>query len=117
MTTISSMTNQFVIVWCNEGVESVIPVSDIEKDVMWRALQGEDAKSPVVRLINFAILRARLNMQRAYEIYSVDATDGISADDITQMFNYSPQNAADTIRRLGNKIYSDRATSRSRVIE
>jgi len=117
MTTISSMTNQFVVIFCNEGIEGVIPVSDIEKDVMWRALQGEDAKSPVVRLINFAILRARLNMQRAYEIYSVDATDGISADDITQMFNYSPQNAADTIRRLGNKIYSDRATSRSRVIE
>jgi len=56
-------------------------------------------------------------MQRAYEIYSVDATDGISAEDITQMFNYSPQNAADTIRKLGFKIYSDRATKKSKVIE
>jgi len=111
------MTNQFVVIFCNEGIEGVIPVSDVEKDVMWRVLQGEDIHSPVPQQINFAILRARYNTQRCYEIYGVEATDGISADDITQMFTASPQHAADTIRRVGNKIYSDRATSRSRVIE
>jgi hypothetical protein len=115
--TISSMTNQFVIIFCNEGLEGVIPVNDVEKDVMWRVLQGENIQSPVPQQINFAILRARYNPQRCYEIYGVNATDGISADDITQMFADSPQCAADTIRRLRNKIYSDRATAKSRVIE
>ena len=54
------------------------------------------------------ILRARYNPQRHYEIYQVEATDGITADDIRDMFESSPQMAADTIRQLGHCYFSDR---------
>jgi hypothetical protein len=50
-------------------------------------------------------------MQRAYEIYTVEATEGITADDIRDMFENSPQTAADTIRERGNCLHSDRAES------
>ena len=59
---------------------------------------------------NHLLLRARFNSQRHYEIYSVEATDGITAEDIREMFEASPQSAADTIRRLGHCMHSDRAT-------
>jgi hypothetical protein len=54
-------------------------------------------------------LRARFNPQRHYEIYIVTATPGIDKDDIREMFENNPQTAADTIRRIGHKYYSDRA--------
>jgi hypothetical protein len=41
----------------------------------------------------------------------VEATEGISADDIRDMFENSPQTAADTIRERGNCLHSDRAKS------
>ena len=60
--------------------------------------------------LHHLILRAKFNMQRHYEIYTVEATEGISADDIRDMFEGSPQTAADTIRERGNCLHSDRVT-------
>lgn len=101
------MNSHFVVIWCNEGLEGVIPVTDIERNVMFQILKGETAESPVSQHINMAILRARFNTQRAYEIYSVEAVPGITTEDVKELFA-SPQYGADTIRRLGYKIYSDR---------
>jgi len=53
-------------------------------------------------------LRARANSQRHYEVYSVHVDEGITKNDIVDMFNDSPQAMADLIRERGNKIYSDR---------
>jgi chromosome segregation and condensation protein ScpB len=56
-------------------------------------------------------LRARSNTQRHYEIYLVNATEGITADDIREMFERNPQTAADLIRERGHKYYSDRVNN------
>ena len=103
------MSEKFVIIFCNEGLEGVIPDTDIERQDTWRALKGEPLTSKVSQAVNMAILRARFNTQRAYEIYGVEAEDGITNSDITDMFEFAPQTAADTIRRIGHKIHSDRA--------
>jgi hypothetical protein len=102
------LADQFVISWCNEGLEGIIPVSDIERDVTFRILKGESVQPSVMASVNHMILRARFNLQRAYEIYSIEAEDGITADDIREMFEACPQTAAETIRRIGYKIHSDR---------
>jgi arsenate reductase-like glutaredoxin family protein len=41
----------------------------------------------------------------------INATDGITADDIRDMFDRSPQTAADLIRERGHKYYSDRVNN------
>jgi hypothetical protein len=61
-------------------------------------------------------LRARFNTQRNYEIYIVHATPEITQEDIVSMFEADPQTAADTIRRLGHKFYSDRATQSRAIV-
>jgi hypothetical protein len=61
-------------------------------------------------------LRARFNPQRNYEIYIVTATPEIDQKDIVEMFEADPQTAADTIRRLGTKFYSDRATQTRAIV-
>ncbi len=103
------MNHNFLVMWCNEGLECVIDLTEDEKNRTWSVLKG---KPPVSQLpsLRHLILRAKFNMQRAYEIYTVEATEGISADDISHMFENSPQMAADTIRERGNCLHSDRVT-------
>jgi hypothetical protein len=103
------MNHNFLVMWCNEGLECVVDLTEDEQQRAWSALKG---KPPVSQLpsLHHLILRARYNQQRAYEIYTVEATEGISADDIRDMFENSPQTAADTIRERGNCLHSDRVT-------
>jgi hypothetical protein len=76
---------------------------------MWQTLRGEPVSETTIPNLNHIMLRARLNSHRHYEIYTCEATDGITAEDIQNMFEASPQTAADTIRRLGHCMHSDRA--------
>jgi hypothetical protein len=100
-------TSTFVVVWDNTGLEYVGNVTEDEQRRVWGKLKGKPVGTALPNL-NHMILRARYNPQRHYEIYQVEATDGITADDIRDMFAASPQTAADTIRRLGHCYFSDR---------
>ena len=105
------MSHQFLIMWCNEGLECCIDLTEDEQRRMWQQLKGEPMSGSAIPNYNHLLLRARVNSQRHYEVYSVEATDGITAEDIKEMFEASPQTAADTIRRLGHCLHSDRATN------
>ena len=100
-------TNTFVVVWDNLGLEYVGNVTEDEQRRVWGELNGKPVPSQLSN-VNQLLLRARYNSQRHYEIYLVTATDGITTDDIRDMFEASPQTAADTIRRLGHCYFSDR---------
>jgi hypothetical protein len=97
----------FAIMWDCYGLEAVARIPD-PADTTFALLKGvEPPKGPN---INHWSLRARFNTQRNYEIYIITATPGISEHDIREMFEYNPQSAADTIRRIGQKYHSDRDT-------
>lgn len=102
-------TNSFLVMWCNEGLECVIPYTNPAHDELIAVLSNKPMKNDIERTLFAMKMRARYNTQRHYEIYTVDATDGITKEDIEQMFENAPQIAADTIRKLGQVIYSDRA--------
>jgi hypothetical protein len=103
------MSHQFLIMWDQLGLECCIDVTEDEQRRMWQQLKGEPVSETAIPNYLHLLLRARFNSQRHYEIYSVEATDGITAEDIREMFEASPQSAADTIRRLGHCLHSDRA--------
>ena len=103
------MSHQFLIMWDQLGLECCIDITEDEQRRMWQQLKGEPVSGSAIPNYNHLLLRARFNSQRHYEIYSVEATDGITAEDIKEMFEASPQTAADTIRRLGHCLHSDRA--------
>lgn len=96
---------QYVVMWDCYGLESVVAVPK-GSTMTFAALSNQPM--PSIPNINMMALRAQFNPQRNYEIYIVSAEDGISADDIREMFESNPQSAAETIRRLGHKFYSDR---------
>ena len=105
--------NAYLIYWCNEGLESVVPISQYEEiDVAntFRILADEDpVRNPINTIIQTMLLRARCNTQRHYELYAIEADHGISGRDIETMFENNPQDSADTIRKIGVKLWSDRA--------
>jgi hypothetical protein len=103
------MSHQFLIMWDQLGLECCIDVTEDQQRRMWQKLKGEPVSESAIPNYQHLLLRARFNSQRHYEIYSVEATDGITAEDICEMFKADPQSAADTIRRLGHCLHSDRA--------
>ena len=105
------MSHQFLIMWCNEGLECCIDVTEDQQRRMWQKLKGEPVSETAIPNYQHLLLRARYNSQRRYEIYTCEATDGITAEDIREMFEADPQSAADTIRRRGHCLHSDRATN------
>lgn len=109
--------SKFIISWCNEGLEGIVPIDQYDRwfeQKVFCILQGtakDDERNPMNGILQSMVLRARYNSQRRYEIYAIEATDGIDEQDIREMFENAPQVAADTIRRIGVKIYSDRLTN------
>ena len=100
-------TSTFVVVWDNTGLEYVGNVTEDEQRRVWGELNGKPVLSQLPN-VNHLVLRARYNSQRHYEIYLIAATYGITTNDIRNMFEASPQTAADTIRKLGHCYYSNR---------
>ena len=104
----------FAIMWDCFGLEAISRLVD-PADKTWALLQNkEPPKDP--NLMHWQ-LRARYNSQRHYEIYLISAAPGIAEDDIREMFENNPQVAADTIRRIGQCYYSDRAKEDRVVIK
>lgn len=103
----------FAIMWDCYGLEACVRVPN-PADTTFALLQNK--KPPEMPNVEHWKLRARFNPQRNYEIYIITATPGIDSDDIVAMFEADPQSAADTIRRIGQCVWSERQT-RERVIQ
>jgi hypothetical protein len=111
-------TNAYLVYWCEEGLESVVPITEyehIDRDNTFRLLNNQDTvRNPVNQIIQNMILRARVNGQRHYELYAVDCDSSIDKQHIEKLFETDPQSAADLFRQRGHKLYSDRS-ERNRI--
>ena len=106
-------TNAYLVYWCEEGLESVIPITEyeqVDRDNTFRVLNNQEPiRNPVNSLVQNMILRARYNTQRHYELYAIDCDINITKQDLETMFEDNPQSMADLVRERGEKLYSDRA--------
>lgn len=106
-------TNAYLVYWCEEGLESVVPITEYEhwdRDNTFRVLNNQETvRNPLNQMIQNMMLRARVNSQRHYELYAIDCDNSINKTDIEQMFEDDPQTAADLFRSRGHRLYSDRA--------
>ena len=122
--------NTYIISWDQTGLEAVVDITEnisrgnnFEREKIWDLLK-DPGRTPhnewvheVNHMVGIMMIRARANPQRHYEIYSINTDNSIGKEDLVQMFEDSPQTAADLIRERGNKLYSDRVSKRDRVIE
>ena len=91
--------------WCSEGLECVIDITEEQKKSMWAELRGR--KYTPGFSVDTLKLRAQFNSQRHYEIYIFDSGD-FSLTDVRNLFERTPQAIVDFVREYGTKIYSDR---------
>ena len=110
------MNHQFVIMWDCNGLEYIGDITADDQRMIVETLQGNNSPRRALANPHHLRLRAQFNPQRHYEIYFVTATNGITETDIRDMFEASPQTAADTIRELGTVFYSDRATQKAAIV-
>lgn len=97
-----------VVMWDCYGLETIHRVDDIEQKRMWAMLKGEDPRRiPMPTSLTLLQVRAQANMQRNYEIYLLQTEDDIEVDDIVGSFESAPQDMADTIRRIGHRVWGN----------
>ena len=106
--------NRFVVMWDCNGLEAVEQLPD-PAETTFALLKGTEPPKPQFNIMHWR-LRAQFNTQRHYEIYVFEATNGITTEDIRDMFEASPQHAADTIREIGTVFHSDRQTQKAAIV-
>lgn len=106
-------TNAYLVYWCEEGLESVVPITEyepIDAENTFRILNNQEpVRNPLNNIIQHMIIRAQVNAQRHYELYAIDCDNTINKEDIEKMFETDPQAAADLFRSRGHKMYCHRA--------
>ena len=105
--------NRFAVMWDCNGLEAVEQLPD-PAETTFALLKGTEPPKPP-NILHWR-LRAQFNTQRHYEIYVFETVKGITKDDIIEMFEASPQHAADTIRRIGTVFHSDRQTQKAVIV-
>ena len=110
------MEHQFIVMWCNEGLEYVADITADEQRVIVEALKGNESPRHAYANPFHLKLRAQFNTQRHYEIYYIGVAEGVTEQDIKDMFRRDPQGSADLIRRRGECFYSNRAQANRTVI-
>lgn len=93
----------FLFMWDMYGLEFCQDITAIEKRNMINALKGQRLERPFN--LNALLLRARINSQRNYEIFTMTVEKGISETDVVSWFNSDPQSAVDLIRSRGRELY------------
>lgn len=95
----------FLFMWDMYGLEFCQDITAVEKRNMMAALKGQRLERPFN--LNGLLLRARLNTQRNYEIYTMTVEQGIKETDVIAWFKSNPQQAVDQIRERGRCLYGE----------
>lgn len=97
--------NAYLFVWTEYGIENIVPITQFEnweKENMWRILQDKSPeKNPLDGIISYALIRARYNTDRRYEVYAMDCEEGITEEDLYNFWESTPQEAANLTRKKG----------------
>lgn len=108
--------------WDMEGLECLFDVdlymnrnNEWDKKKIVSILKEEKLpdKPPQIPLQHM-ILRAKVNSQRAYEIYEFNSTFGYT--ELIEIFNNDPQPVVEWIRANGKKVYSDYVKQNRKMI-
>ena len=100
-----SKNNKFLAMWDNMGLECLFDITDLDHELMLSTLKGQEVRTPFN--LSMMMLRAQVNNQRHYEIYTFETDASVCKKQIEFMFTHNPQGIVNLIREQGNKIYSD----------
>lgn len=107
--------HRFLLFWDCYGLETVLDMDGYDRKRIEAALKDEQYTDvDVGELIPKLQLRARFNQHRNYEMYAISMPDGVTEDDIRNMFDTNPQGMAALIRKRGLCLYGKNAETQNR---
>ena len=113
-------SNAFIFSWCNEGIESIIPITQYEhwdkQNLMNMLAEKPTQRNPLDTIVRNLLLRARFNSQRHYEIYAIDCDKDLDEQFWREQWAEHPQFTAELVRERGHKLFSDRATKNAVIV-
>lgn len=113
-------SNAFIFSWCNEGIESIIPITQYEhwdkQNLMNMLAEKPTQRNPLDTIVRNLLIRARVNSQRHYEIYAIDCEKELDEQFWREQWEEDPQFTADLIRERGHRLFSDRATKKTVIV-
>ena len=115
-------TKHYLAMWDNQGLECLYDVdlhmsnyNEWEKRNVVAILKEERTPDqPSGIPLQMMLLRARVNSQRAYEIYEFNST--MAYDELKEAFNDNPQPVVEWIRENGKQVYSDHVKQNRKMI-
>ena len=115
-------TKHYLAMWYMLGLESLHDVdlhmskyNEWEKQKVVAILKEERIPNqPLGIPLQMMLLRAKVNSQRAYEIYEFNST--MAYDELKTAFEVDPQPVVEWIRENGKKVYSDYVKSNRKMI-
>lgn len=102
---------RYIVMWDCYGLESLINVTLNEQENILAVLREEPVKYS--NPLHHMLIRARVNYQRNYEIYTFDSE--LLDDELRDLFSDDTQSIVDSIREVG-KVLFDGRDHRARVI-
>ena len=115
-------TKHYLAMWDMLGLESLHDVgahmdkyNEWEKQKVVAILKEQRTPDqPAGIPLQMMLLRARVNSQRAYEIYEFNST--VAYDELKTAFEVDPQPVVEWIRENGKKVYSDYVKQNRKMI-
>jgi hypothetical protein len=115
-------TKHYLAMWDMQGLESLHDVdyhmdryNEWERQQVIAILKEEQIPArPTGIPLQMLLLRAKVNSQRAYEIYEFNST--LKYDELKEAFNDNPQPVVEWIRENGKKVYSDYVKQNRKMI-
>jgi hypothetical protein len=115
-------TKHYLAMWDMQGLECLFDVgAEIAEHNAWEKekIVSILKEQPVPKRkhtipLQMMILRAKVNSQRAYEIYEFNST--IEYDELKKAFNDDPQPIVEWIRENGYKVFSNYVKPNKKLI-
>jgi hypothetical protein len=115
-------TKHYLAMWDMQGLESLHDVdyhmdryNEWERQQVIAILKEEQIPArPTGIPLQMLLLRAKVNSQRAYEIYEFNST--LKYDELKEAFNDNPQPIVEWIRENGKQVYSDYVKQNRKMI-
>lgn len=109
------MSTQWVVLFDNEGLDTLVPWGDLAQDRMMQTLSGGNIKAENPQhIVSRMMLRARFNEQRFPEVWTYQTDNDIMYDEMRSLWEANPQYMADLIREKGEQLYGARPGTRRR---
>lgn len=100
------MTDSFIFVFSEEGFECIVNLSKIDEKYVLAKLADEKLPTSVGHIVHMMEIRARYNQERKMEVWALQATDGITEDDLWAWAKTDPQDLAEKLRDRGVSVFS-----------